>query len=329
MACPPRTPRRRGAAGALAAIALVLLPRTGHGFCRTTTLAVPPTYNPSEGCFTDGLPLFWSGACIGYTVNERASAVVPFPDAYRVITAAFATWSTRCTKGAAGIATLNLGAVTCAEVRYNKNDPNQNVVVFRDDGWPHNDPNSTLGLTTVTFNSETGEIYDADMEINATGKDLSTSAVVPANGFDLASIVTHEVGHFLGLAHATDAKATMYARYLPGTSALRNLTKDDVAGLCEIYPSPTERNVAPSARAMGLDVATTCDATPRHDFATTCEGYDPQSGSQTTNCAAASGPSPTPGWVCVAMATGLVGLLRRRTRAPHQSHTAGRYCARG
>src|SRR6185436_4346321 len=107
----------------------------------------------------------------------------------------------------------NLGPATCTEVLYNQNGPNQNVIVFRDDKWPYSDPNNTLGLTTVTFNADTGEIYDADMELNATAKNLSTSVAVPANGFDLLSVVTHEAGHFLGLAHATSATSTMYASY--------------------------------------------------------------------------------------------------------------------
>jgi len=54
------------------------------------------------------------------------------------------------------------------------------------------------------------------------------------NTFDLQAILTHEAGHFFGLAHATDTHSIMYAYYKPGAI---QLTADDVAGVCATYPS--------------------------------------------------------------------------------------------
>ncbi|CAN5917250.1 hypothetical protein BH11MYX4_BH11MYX4_64630 [soil metagenome] len=313
--------RRHAASLALAALAL-LAPRIGHAYCRTTTTPIPASYSPSNGCFTDGLPLFWKGACVGYSVNAKASVLVPFDDATRVIDAAFATWNAASCSASGttvGITTSNLGAVNCAEVRYNQNGPNQNVIVFRDDKWPYSDPNNTLGLTTVTFNADTGEIYDADMEINASGKNLTTSTIVPANGFDLLSVITHEAGHFLGLAHAIDAKSTMYASYRPGTSALRTLAGYDASGLCEIYPSATTRNVATSVSPSGVTEATSCDATPRHGFSTSCaENPAPSdTGGSSSGCAVAppggsSGEGPS--WASVGVLAGLAAFVARLRR---------------
>src|SRR5262249_46305618 len=159
--------------------------------------------------------------------------------------------------------------------------PNQNLIVFRDDGWPYNDPYSTLGLTTVTFNAETGEIYDADMEINASGRNLSITDTVPSNGFDLLSVVTHEAGHFFGLAHATDPVATMYASYKPGSASLRDLAPDDIEGICAIYPTTKTRVVAASVAPTGRVDSTACDPTPRHGLTDQCEVPLPQS---TSHC---------------------------------------------
>jgi MYXO-CTERM domain-containing protein len=55
----------------------------------------------------------------------------------------------------------------------------------------------------------------------------------PYNTYDLQAILTHEAGHFLGLAHSVDTSAIMYAFYSPGSI---HLTPDDVAGICTIYP---------------------------------------------------------------------------------------------
>ena len=140
-------------------------------------------------------------------------------------------------------------------------------IVFRDDKWPHSDSSNTLALTTVTFNPQTGEIYDADMEVNTYDQRVTLVDPVPPDGYDFASIMTHETGHFLGLAHSGDNRATMYANYTPGATAMRNLTADDVAGICEIYRPDGTRAVLDSKVTPGPQ----CDPTPRRGFTGECE----------------------------------------------------------
>ena len=276
-------------------IALLAVPRDAHAFCRTTTEPVPADYSPSRGCFTQGLPLFWKGQCVGYSPNRAASVHVPLATATTIIDESFATWNAvKCGSSPVGITTSDLGTVECSEVRYNPNGPNQNVIIFRDTTWPYSDPNNTLGLTTVTFNADTGEIYDADMELNATGKNLSTTDTVPANGFDLLSVITHEAGHFLGLAHATDPTATMFASYKPGTTSLRTLADDDIAGICAIYPSTATRNAAASVSPMGVITSDACDPAPRHGFGSACAENPAPADSGKSGCAVvAAGTSGT------------------------------------
>ena len=313
------TPAALAAAASIAVLAVlaVLAPRTAGAFCRTTTTPIPANYNPSRGCFTNGLVLFWKGACVGYSVNGNGSATTPLATATSVIDQAFSTWNAvACPAGNVGITTSNLGSVECSQVRYNPNGPNQNVIVFRDDKWPYSDPNNTLGLTTVTFNADTGEIYDADMELNATAKNLSTSSTVPANGFDLLSVVTHEAGHFLGLAHATSATSTMYASYKPGTSTLRTLTPDDTAGICDIYPNAATRTVDKIVSATGTLAAEPCDPTPRHGFGSTCAANPDPAGSSSGGCAVGTSAASDAGSAASLMALGAVLLtaVRRKRR---------------
>jgi hypothetical protein len=167
----------------------------------------------------------------------------------------------------------NLGPVACDQVHYNDNTSgqgNQHVIIFRDAQWPHpNDLNNTLGLTTITFDPGTGEIYDADMEINSTVA-LTVSGPVPANGTDFMSIITHETGHFFGMAHSNDSQATMFAHYTPGTTYMRNLSADDTAGICSIYHPGGARAVDPSIADGGVVPEDPCDPTPRHGFQSAC-----------------------------------------------------------
>ena len=54
---------------------------------------------------------------------------------------------------------------------------------------------------------------------------------------DLEAVLTHEIGHVLGLAHTTEHNAaTMAARYLRDGSQ-RTLSADDKLGLCDRYPT--------------------------------------------------------------------------------------------
>ncbi|MCC6381870.1 MAG: matrixin family metalloprotease [Dehalococcoidia bacterium] len=62
---------------------------------------------------------------------------------------------------------------------------------------------------------------------------------------DLQSVVTHEFGHAIGLAHSPDAKAVMSATYVIGTNK-RALTADDVAGAVALYGAAAARPPAPS-----------------------------------------------------------------------------------
>lgn len=138
-----------------------------------------------------------------------------------------------------------------------------NTVLFDDTNWPHGAASTTLALTTVTFDTKTGAMLDADLELNTANFKLSTTDTVPTGGYDFRSIVTHESGHFLGLAHSIDPTATMFASYTPGTKSLRTIAQDDVDGICTIYPPntgcgcatiPSRQNGAPAAMIVFVAV---------------------------------------------------------------------------
>ncbi len=290
---------------AAVAVAAVSVPTAALGFCRTTTCGPGQcTANPScEFCLEGGRPLFWGGRCISFGVQGGASPLrgIDFETTRNVIGSAYAKWmSVDCGGAAPDLELRDFGAINCGRQEYNQTAGNANVWMFRDDYWPYSGANATLALTTITFNVKTGEIFDADVEINSIQNPITLGDTnIQA---DLDSIVTHEAGHFLGLSHSCEKQATMFASYKLGEVGLRTLEADDIAGICTLFPPGSNKG---------------CEPTPRHGFSTECcnprsecEGRAEAEGCCTTAPGAATGAGR---WAAPFLLFGLfVGFARRR-----------------
>jgi hypothetical protein len=311
-------------AGALA------LSTHAFAFCRATTC------NPSMElcerdrnlCLTTGKPLYWASSCtqVYMQADGLPSQGISFDAAQQSLTRAFAAWLSVDCAGAPPLLDVQVpGPITCGASEYNPTQKNANLVVFRSDEWPYIGGEDALGFTHLTFNSDTGELWDADIEINAVQAKYSIGD--PVQGADLDSVLTHEVGHLLGLAHTLDEDATMFASYTEGTNTLRSLAADDKKAMCAAYPP--DRTPSRSS------------CSPRHGFSDACstdqpansatnEGTDQEATSNdevsasSKGCAFVTAP-PDLDW-CAQMAAlaGAFGLCVLRRRARHQFVSCGR-----
>ena len=292
-------------------VALVAAPKSALAFCRTTTnLDFVPT--DATPCDTTGKPLFWASRCVEVRVLRDASRQASLATIRTTTAGAFAKWaSVSCdpcgVTGKPSLVVTEAGQTDCA-FGYLKSAPNTNVVVFRDSGWTHDI--GMLALTTVSFRKDTGEIVDADIEVNSdpSQQKISTGAADPT-AFDLDSILTHEAGHLLGLAHSPVADATMRPRYDQGDLSLRDLAPDDVCGVCAAAPPGRD---APCNGTSSATCATSPDAGTEPT---------PSSGSSGGGCSAAgeparSGPAGTLALVFLGL---FVSRLRSRTARARRS----------
>ena len=231
-----------------------------HAYCRTRTDPVG-----SDDCAAKGPSLYWENQCVTYTVNKAGSAKAEITKARSIIAAAFAPWTAKNGVCTPGVKVIELTPTDTSTVGYDKTNPgaNENVIVFRDKTWPYNDAGNPLALTTVTFNAENGEILDADIEVNTADKGVTSQEPLPPTGYDLQSIITHEAGHFLGLAHSKVGGSTMEPRYDRGQTGLRTLENDDQRGICAIYPSSDQRTSDETGGVSPITIkALACSTSP-------------------------------------------------------------------
>ena len=260
---------RQHVSAGVAALSLILLAASGaQAFCRTTSC--DPS-KPSDHCLIDahacvvtGKPLSWRSSCVTVGVQRMGSPKngLGFDDVAPLVQQAFGAWmQADCVDGTPSIDVQLLGPIECGVSEYNSDVGNANIVLFREDEWPYIGAANAIGLTTTRFDTKNGDLWDADIELNGVGANLSIGD--PITGDDLLSVLTHEAGHFLGLSHSDDPKATMRAIYNPsGDGAdFRSLSQDDVTGICSVYPP---------ARKAATD---SCEN--RHGFSEQCGADQP------------------------------------------------------
>jgi hypothetical protein len=259
---------RTFAFGTLVILGLLATAGDASAYCRSTTCRATATKNcatDENSCPSEGAKLFWPTSCVSYAMNELGTQDLDPGDTRDIIRKCFKSW-TEVPCPAGGNATITFeerDPVACKKSGYKSTGANLNVILFQDDDWNYRGIDGTLAKTSVTYNDQTGEIYDADIEVNAANNTVTISDDPRKIEYDLQAILTHEVGHFIGIAHSPDPSAVMYASYAPGSISQRVLTPDDVGAVCEIYPPHS---------------GVVCNSTPRGGFTPTCADPPASSG---------------------------------------------------
>src|SRR5262249_52117235 len=151
---------------------------------------------------------------------------------------------------------------------------------------------------------------------------LAVGGPAPQGSYNLEAVITHEVGHFLGLAHSADMNSIMFAHYHANAT---ELTPDDIQGICAIYPPDHTR-----ITSAGVVPEDPCSVTPRHGFSTECAsdagaagggGGDQlmtddggSKGCTISHCGVSRAPSAASGSAAGLALAWMIGLSARRSR---------------
>jgi hypothetical protein len=119
------------------------------------------------------------------------------------------------------------------------------------------DMERVLGATSFIVDVFSGTIVESDVFFNSIFQ-WSVAATGDPNRFDLRSVATHEIGHFLGLGHSAIGETELRpdgGRRVLGSGAVmfpislgrgviadRELQPDDIAGVSDLYPDGSFRD---------------------------------------------------------------------------------------
>lgn len=184
----------------------------------------------------------WNHFPIRYSITSRDVPGVTAAQLQTVAAQSLATWA-------------NAGHVVLSSQfqGFTNLDPidgdGQTVIGFQ----AHPELDRVLGETTFVNSTTTGEIIESDIFLNSIAS-WSVAAGGQSGRYDVQSVLTHELGHFLGLGHSAlgetelrsggrnvlGKRAVMFPiAYASGSTVDRNLQADDVAGITDIYGDST------------------------------------------------------------------------------------------
>ncbi len=194
----------------------------------------------------------WNESCFYYSLHQSGMPGQQFSAVQEAVRESFAAWEEA--GGCSYFYFEETAPASCDHVGFCQYGGNMNLLVWQDSDWEVDKfhVENAMALTTLSYDDANGQILDADIEFNSEFFDFGLNG--EPHLADVRNTATHEIGHMLGLDHSMAAGSTMNPSAQPGDVDKRDLTEDDIAGICELYPLNGDPNVCePPYNGLSLD----------------------------------------------------------------------------
>ncbi|MDP6850256.1 MAG: IPT/TIG domain-containing protein [Planctomycetota bacterium] len=175
----------------------------------------------------NGKKLYWSSWPVSWRMSNHAPEGFS-DDSWKVaVDEAFTTWE----ESSQSNIQFNKQSATSSR----NTGGNDHLVYFDQTNTSGYLYSGTVAVTMISYKTSSGKISDADIIFNDRDYDFSWSG---ENGkFDIQDVLTHEIGHFIGLDHSPIVGATMWPYVSSKQWLHRSLSQDDSAGATAVRSS--------------------------------------------------------------------------------------------
>jgi len=170
----------------------------------------------------DGAPVRWERQVLPVHLSAEVRAMLPEGAAEEALTIATEAWMSP------GVPVFEVSEDDAPPAGRSGSGPS--IGVYLPSDWRFE--RGRLAVTVSAYDAR-GRLLDTDVFLNPA---YVFGHLERAGGrrFDLATVLTHELGHCLGLAESETPGAAMWPTIPPGARH-RSVSEDDLAGLAEAY----------------------------------------------------------------------------------------------